>query len=137
GVLIQGALASARAVAGGWWGQLEVLLAAADWFTTFALSVLVIAIVLRYLPRAHVPWRAALAGAVLTAILFLIGRFAFGLYIQFGIASSFQGAAGSFVVVALWAYYVAQILFVGAEFTRAYMGGDANSSPPNQNPPAS
>lgn len=120
GAVAQTTLASVLSFVGGQWSGFEVLLVAADWIISLLLSVGIVAAIFYYLPRTHVPWRAALAGAVLTTLLFLLGRFAFGLYLRFGVITSIQGAAGSLVIVILWAYYVAQILFGGAEFTRAY-----------------
>jgi uncharacterized BrkB/YihY/UPF0761 family membrane protein len=57
-------------------------------------------------------------GAVLTSLLILVGRFLFDLYFRFGPGSSFPGAAGSLAILTLWIYCVAQIVFLGAEFSR-------------------
>jgi membrane protein len=74
----------------------------------------------KYLPDAEVSWRDVWLGAVVTALLFEVGKFLIGLYIgKQGLESSF-GAASSLVVVLIWVYYSAQIVLMGAEFTRAH-----------------
>ena len=74
----------------------------------------------KLLPDVKVEWRDVRGGAILTALLFLIGKGAISLYLAHsGLASGF-GAAGSLVVVLVWVYYSAQILFLGAVFTHAY-----------------
>lgn len=78
------------------------------------------ALLFRVLPDLHLRWRDVAVGAVLTSILFNVGKMVIGLYLgQTGVASTF-GAAGSLVVVLIWVYYSAQIFFFGAEFTKAY-----------------
>ena len=78
------------------------------------------ALILKYLPDAKIPWRHVWRGAALAAVLFTIGKYLFGLYLGRGTISSTYGAAGSVVVLLLWTYYSALILFLGAEFTQAH-----------------
>jgi membrane protein len=78
------------------------------------------AIMFRQIPITKVPWRDVLPGAAYTALLFVIGKFALGLYLSKAAVGSSYGAAGSLVVVLLWAYWSAQIFFFGLEFTRVY-----------------
>ena len=74
----------------------------------------------KLMPRVQVRWHDVWLGAVVTALLFTIGKFLIGLYIgKSGVASGF-GAAGSLVVVFVWVYYSAQIFLLGAEFTWVY-----------------
>ncbi|HYP13313.1 MAG TPA: YihY/virulence factor BrkB family protein [Bryobacteraceae bacterium] len=80
----------------------------------------VFAALFKYLPDVDLEWRQVISGAVLTAVLFTIGKFAIGMYLgKAGIGSTY-GAAGSLVVLLVWVYYSAQILFFGAEFTQVY-----------------
>lgn len=87
-------------------------------------SVLVItvlfALIFRILPDTYIAWRDVWVGAGLTAVLFTAGKFLIGLYLgQAAVASSY-GAAGSLIIILLWAFYSSQILFFGAEFTRVF-----------------
>ena len=80
----------------------------------------VFAMIYKIMPRVHVKWHDVWLGAVVTALLFSIGKFLIGLYIgKSGVASGF-GAAGSLVVIFVWVYYSAQIFLMGAEFTWVY-----------------
>jgi len=76
------------------------------------------AAVFRYLAR--VTWRDVRLGAAVTAVLFVIGKFALGIYLGKAAVGSAFGAAGSIVVVLLWSYWSAQIFFFGLEFTHVY-----------------
>ena len=75
---------------------------------------------LKFLPDAKIKWRHVRAGAFTTAVLFLAGKFLIGYYLGHSKLSSAYGAAGSVIVILLWVYYSAIILYFGAEFTRAY-----------------
>lgn len=78
------------------------------------------ALILRFVPDTRLPWRDILLGAVLTAVLFTIGKTAIGIYLGKAGLGSAYGAAGSLVVLVVWIYYSAQIFFFGAMFTRVY-----------------
>jgi uncharacterized BrkB/YihY/UPF0761 family membrane protein len=72
------------------------------------------------MPRVSVRWHDVWLGAIVTSLLFTIGRLLIGLYIgKSGVASGF-GAAGSLIVIFVWVYYSAQIFLIGAEFTWIY-----------------
>jgi membrane protein len=90
----------------------------------FALSTGVVAIlfgvIFKVLPDAKIAWKDVRWGAFFTALLFMLGRYLIGLYIQTTSTSSTYGAAGSLIVILLWIYYTAAILYFGAEFTQAY-----------------
>lgn len=81
---------------------------------------LLFALIFKVLPDAEVQWRDVWIGAFLTAVLFAVGKFLLGLYLSRPQVASAYGAAGSLVVLLLWVYYAAQILFFGAEFTKVY-----------------
>lgn len=74
----------------------------------------------KILPDVELSWRDVRAGALVTTVLFVIGKFLIGLYLGRGSIGSTYGAAGSLAVVFVWVYYSAQILFLGAEFTYVY-----------------
>ncbi|MBG9378597.1 YihY/virulence factor BrkB family protein [Panacibacter sp. DH6] len=77
-------------------------------------------IIFKVLPDAKIHWRTVRAGSFTTALLFMIGKFAIGLYLGKSNVSSSYGAAGSLVIILLWVYYSAIILYFGAAFTRVY-----------------
>jgi membrane protein len=85
---------------------------------SFAVITFLFAVMFRLLPDTHVPWRHVWLGAVVTALLFTVGKSALGLYLARATVTSAYGAAGSVVVLLLWCYYAGQIVFLGAEFTR-------------------
>ncbi len=78
------------------------------------------AMLFKYVPDARIEWRDVWMGAAITAALFTLGKLAIGLYLGHSAFSSTYGAAGSLVVLLVWVYYSAQILFFGAEFAQVY-----------------
>jgi membrane protein len=87
---------------------------------SFGVITLLFAMIFKFVPDAVIRWRDVWIGAVATAILFIVGKWAIGLYLARGGISNSFGSAASFVLVLVWIYYSAQILFLGAEFTQAY-----------------
>jgi membrane protein len=75
------------------------------------------ALIFKYIPDAEIKWRDVWLGAAVTAALFTVGKFLLGLYLGKAAVGSAYGAAGSLIVLVVWVYYAAQILFMGAEFT--------------------
>jgi membrane protein len=86
----------------------------------FVVVGLLFAMIFKFLPDAKIQWRDVWIGGGLTAIFFLIGKWALGLYLGSGAAASAYGAASSLITLLLWIYYSAQILLFGAEFTQVY-----------------
>src|SRR5881398_1235336 len=86
----------------------------------FAVVVLLFAMIFKFLPDVKIQWRDVWIGAVMTAILFGLGKWALGLYLGSGAAGSAYGAASSLITLLLWVYYSSQILLFGAEFTQVY-----------------
>lgn len=88
---------------------------------TFMVISVLFAIIFKFLPDVKIRWKDVRSGAFFTAILFMIGRYLIGLYIEFSATSfSTYGAAGSLIVILVWIYYTAAILYIGAEFTQVY-----------------
>lgn len=101
-------------------GEGEALAHVIDLVVSLAVITTVFAMIYKIMPRADIRWPDVWLGALVTALLFTIGKFAIGLYIgKSGVASGY-GAAGSLVVLLLWVYYSAQIFLLGAEFTWLY-----------------
>jgi membrane protein len=74
----------------------------------------------KYIPNANILWSDVWRGALLTALLFMLGQFLIGLYLSRTSLVSGYGAAGSFAALIIWVYYSAQIFFLGAEFTHVF-----------------
>lgn len=87
---------------------------------SFGLITLLFAMIYKILPDVKIAWSDVWIGAAITSLLFVIGKFLIGLYLGNASVGSAYGAAGSLVVVLIWVYYSAQILFFGAEFTQVY-----------------
>jgi membrane protein len=98
----------------------EVVLHALNFVISFLFVTLLFALIYKVLPDAEIAWRDVWVGAAVTSLLFAVGKLAIGLYLGHSGTSSAYGAAGSLVVLLLWVYYSAQILFFGAEFTQLY-----------------
>ena len=98
----------------------EAVLQAMNFVISFGVITLLFALIYKILPDAEIRWSDVWTGAAVTALLFTIGKFVLGLYLGKSSAGSAYGAAGSLIVVLLWVYYSAQILFFGAEFTQVY-----------------
>jgi membrane protein len=79
-----------------------------------------VAMIFKILPDAHVAWKDVLIGAFVTSVLFHIGKYLIGLYVGRASVGSAFGAAGSLAVLLVWIYYSAQLILLGAEFTRCY-----------------
>jgi membrane protein len=86
--------------------------------TSWVLAIGVVALLFRYLTDVRVPWPPALVGGVFTAAVLAVGTVLLGAYLRRYAASSLAGATGSVFLVLLWIFYVAQMVLVGAEFTR-------------------
>ena len=97
-----------------------ILLEALNFVVSFVGIALLFAGILKYVPAASVAWRDVRVGAVTTALLFMIGKWALGFYLGKASPGSGYGAAGSLVVLVLWVYYSAQIFYFGAEFTHVH-----------------
>jgi membrane protein len=79
------------------------------------------AVIFKVLPDAKVKWRHVWVGAMVTALLFMIGKSGIGLYLGSSKIGTTYGAAGSLVILLIWVYYSSAILYFGAEFTRQYV----------------
>lgn len=87
---------------------------------TFGITALLFAMIFKVLPDAKIKWSHVRAGAFTTAILFMAGKFLIGYYLGHSKLSNSYGAAGSVIVMLLWVYYSAMILYFGAVFTHVY-----------------
>ncbi|MEP7143891.1 MAG: YihY/virulence factor BrkB family protein [Ferruginibacter sp.] len=99
---------------------------------TLAVTTLIFGVIFKVLPDATIKWKDVISGALATAILFMLGKFAISFYISKSNVGSTYGAAGSLVILLLWVYYSALILYFGAEFTKAYAVKYGSKIYPNQ-----
>jgi len=87
---------------------------------TFAITSFLFGLIFKVLPDARIKWHNVRVGAFTTALLFMLGRFLIGYYLGHSRMTTAYGAAGSIIVILLWVYYSAIILYFGAVFTRVY-----------------
>jgi len=88
----------------------------------FSVGVITVlfALIYKVLPDVSLHWRDVWTGALTTALLFTVGKFLIGFYLGKASTASPYGAAGSVIVILLWVYYSALIVYFGAEFTKVY-----------------
>jgi membrane protein len=94
---------------------------AVNFLSSFALVSVLFGAIFKILPDVRLRWRDALLGGAATSFLFTIGKSLISLYLGHAALTSVYGATGSFIVVLLWVFYSSEILFFGAELTRAYV----------------
>lgn len=87
---------------------------------TLGITTLIFGAIFKVLPDARIKWKDVMVGAIVTAVLFMSGKFGISYYIRKSHVGSTYGAAGSLVILLLWVYYSAIILYFGAEFTKAF-----------------
>lgn len=137
-LVVSAALTVLEKYLGGVWHSATIILGWVAWAISFLVIAVMFGAIYKLLPRVKLSWHDVTIGALGTAIMFTLGKFAIGLYIgNSGTASSF-GAAGSLIALLLWVYYSAQVFFLGAEFARQYalqMGSLKNKHVPGAPPP--
>lgn len=119
-----------------WVGGMSAGMAAGAQVVNAVLSFAIIALfalIFKYLPDVKIAWRDVWLGAAITAALFTLGKLALGMYLGRSSVSSSFGAAGSLIVLLLWVYYSAQILFFGAEFTQVWANRFGSHVVPDHN----
>jgi len=110
---------------------LEPFLIVIDLVTSAAVITVMFAFMFKFLPDVEVTWRDVWFGAVVTAVLFVAGKFGIGLYLSMSDVGSAYGAAGSLIIILVWIYYSALILFFGAELTQAWAAQHGRSPRPD------
>lgn len=111
-----------------WWSpllnnslyDLIVLVNILNVFFSFLMTTAMFALIYKLMPRAKINWKDVLIGAIITSILFTVGKLLIGVYIGTSALASGYGAAGSLLVLLMWVYYSAQVFLMGAEFTWVY-----------------
>jgi membrane protein len=97
----------------------------------FITITILFSLIFKTLPDGKIAIRDSIIGASFTAFLFMIGKFAIGAYLGNSSVASVYGAAGSIIVILVWVYYSAMILYFGAEFTKVYANTYGHKIIPN------
>lgn len=119
-LLISAALSALSTYLSGFIPGADFLWQIFNFVFSFAVITLLFAMMYKLLPDVKITWNDVWIGAIITALLFTIGKWLLGVYLARGSFGSTYGAAGSLVIILAWVYYSAQILFFGAEFTQVY-----------------
>lgn len=99
-----------------------IILRIANTVVSLVFISILFAAIYKVLPDRPIAWREVIVGAVVTAVLFNVGKSLIGLYLGNSTIASSYGAAGAVIVLLLWIYYSVQIFLLGAEFTKVYAG---------------
>lgn len=133
-LLVSLVLSALMAALGKWWapwfGEFAIVADAVNFGVTLAFITTVFAMIYKWMPRTPVAWRDVWIGALITALLFTVGKTLIGLYIGRSAVASVFGAASSLVVLLLWVYYSAQVFLLGAEFTWVFAHRDRSAPVP-------
>jgi membrane protein len=118
---------------GGFVARWAVLGYVINYGVSLGVIALFFALMFKLLPDATVAWRDVWVGALLTSVLFHVGKYLIALYIGRASVASTFGAAGALAVLLVWIYYSSQIVLLGAEFTRAYANQLGGRVTPDEN----
>lgn len=120
-LVVNGALVTFDQILKNWMADLSVIiLTIVTLLVNFIVLSILFGVIYKVLPDAKIKWRDVRAGAFFTAGLFMLGRYLIGLYIDVTNVGSPYGAAGSIIIILIWVYYSAVILYFSAEFTKVY-----------------
>ncbi|TDE28753.1 MULTISPECIES: YihY/virulence factor BrkB family protein [Flavobacterium] len=97
----------------------------------FSTTTMLFSIIFKTLPDGYIAWKDALIGSSFTSFFFMFGKFAIGFYLGSSTVATVYGAAGSIIIILIWVYYSAIILYFGAEFTKVYANAHGNKIIPN------
>lgn len=111
---------------------LDTLVQLLNFVVSFAITTLLFAMIFKILPDVDIHWGDVWFGGVVTALLFSIGKYLIGLYLGISSVGSIYGAAGSIVILLIWIFYSAQIMFFGAELTQVYAHRFGSQITPNE-----
>ena len=120
-LVISAGLAALDRYMGHAFPALAVAWTAINVLVSLGVVTLLFAMIYQFLPDVDLALRDVWVGALVTAGLFTVGKSVIGLYLGTSAVASSYGAAGSVVVLLIWVYYTAQVVLLGAEFTKAYV----------------
>lgn len=119
-LIVSAALAAATKYIAGFFPSVGIISEIGSAVVSFLVITALFAMIFKVLPDVRIAWRDVWIGAAVTSLLFTAGKFLLGWYLGRSTTISAYGAAGSVVLILLWVYYSAQILFFGAEITKVY-----------------
>jgi membrane protein len=131
-LIVSAALAALNRYLGAALPALTVVWQASNVLVSLAVVTLLFAMVYKVLPDVQLRWRDVWVGGLVTAGFFSVGKQVIGLYLGTSSVASSYGAAGSVVVLLIWVYYSAQVVLLGAEFTRHYVEYFRGAPPPEK-----
>lgn len=131
-LLVSAALAALHTYLGQVFPGVAIVWEAVNVVVSLAVITLLFAMIYKVLPDVKLAWSDVWVGALVTAGLFTLGKFLIGLYLGTSTFASSYGAAGSVIVLLAWVYYSAQIILLGAEFTREYVKEFGSRRPPSE-----
>jgi membrane protein len=132
-LVVSAGLAAAGKVLSGALPGGEALWSGINFVVSFGIITTLFAFIYKVVPDVTVRWSDVWVGAAVTALLFTLGKIGIGLYLGKSTVASAYGAAASVVVITVWVYYSAQILFLGAEFTQVYARTFGSRIEPSKN----
>ncbi len=97
----------------------------------FLSTTMLFSIIFKTLPDGHLVWKDTLIGSSFTSLFFMIGKFLIGFYLGSSTVATVYGAAGSVIIILIWVYYSAIILYFGSEFTKVYANTHGHKIIPN------
>jgi membrane protein len=132
-LMVSAAVATFGDAFGGWLPGGEAIGHILEFTLSFGVTTLLFAMIFKMLPDVKIAWSDVAIGAAATALLFTLGKFILGIYLGKATIGSAYGTAGSVIVMIVWVYYSAQILFLGAEFTQVYANKYGSRVLPREN----
>lgn len=131
-LVVNGAVSAFDYILKGWLPDFSVvLLTALTALVNFLVLALLFGVIYKVLPDAKIKWRDVRAGALFTAALFMLGRYVIGIYIDKADVGSPYGAAGSLIIILIWVYYSAAILYISTSFTKVYAAAKGENIKPS------
>ncbi|KAA5531771.1 YihY/virulence factor BrkB family protein [Paenimyroides baculatum] len=131
-LVVNGAVSAFDYILKGWLPDFSVvLLTALTALVNFLVLALLFGVIYKVLPDAKIKWRDVRAGALFTAALFMLGRYVIGIYIDKEDVGSPYGAAGSLIIILIWVYYSAAILYISTSFTKVYAAAKGENIKPS------
>jgi len=131
-LVVNGAVSAFDYLLKGWLPDFSViLLTVLTALVNFLVLALLFGVIYKVLPDAKIKWRDVRAGALFTAALFMLGRYIIGIYIDKADVGSPYGAAGSLIIILIWVYYSAAILYISTSFTKVYAAAKGENIKPS------